>query len=74
MAVTGRGGSPGHLWNKLLVDEGQAANSLRHRLRLPKKWSGACYYFKQDKFSTAMKVSLALTSLFLLRLEKLMGC
>lgn len=60
----GKGGSSGHLWNKLLVAEGQAADSLRCGLGLPQKWSGACSYFKQDEFSTTMKVSLALPSLF----------
>lgn len=63
MPVIGKGGSSGHLWTKLLMEEGQVANSLRRRLGLPQKWSGACSYFKHDEFSTAMKVSLALMSL-----------
>ena len=35
-----------------------------HRLRRTQEWSGACFCFKHDKFSTAIKVSVALTSFF----------
>lgn len=71
--VTGKGGSSGHLWNTLLVEEGQVAGSPRRRPGLPQKRSGACSYFKRDEFSTAMKVSLVLRGSLLLWLEKRTG-
>lgn len=40
------------------------AISLRRRLRLTQKWPGAYFCYERDEFSTAMKVSSALTSLF----------